>query len=391
MPATSPLEILALIAVAWIAFYAASRVRVVASMLRRLNVEVAPFVVLWRTRRGMGLVERLGMHRTVASIYGYLALFYSVGLSAFAMYFLVDNLIKIIRPETGKAAAFIPLIPGVTLRFEPGELALILIAILVSLTLHEMGHAILAVARNVKIRSVGVALFLVFPAGFVELDDDSVKKAKRIDRLLVFSAGIMANLIIWGVATACMMNFPLLISPAYEPEPSGVLILDVVPGSPAAQSGLMPGDAIIAINGTPTMNIQGFLEYMADTRPGDVVEVSLLRDGGIVVVKLVLSKHPNGESGFMGVRVYNYFRPRLGLSPLTPYYILFLLNWIGIISISVAIFNALPISMLDGDKILGEIVSALGLGQNLYNILRFASLALLALNLAYGLGAFMNV
>ena len=187
------------------------------------------------------------------------------------------------------------------------------------------------------------------------------------------------------------MGFPALISWGYEPQPSGVLVLEVVHGSPAFHSGISAGNAIIAMNETPIRNVQEFLEFMGNTKPNQTVMLEIIHDSQSIQRAIKLAKHPKGDTGFLGVRVYNYFKPKWNLSPFLPYRLLFFLNWTAIISISLAIFNALPISILDGDKILGEVMTALGLSGRVYDVLKISSFILLALNIAYGLGAFINV
>jgi regulator of sigma E protease len=49
-------------------------------------------------------------------------------------------------------------------------------------------------------------------------------------------------------------------------------------GSPADRGGLEPGDQILSVNGTPVENWYGFLDAIK-SRPGDRVELGILRDG----------------------------------------------------------------------------------------------------------------
>ncbi|NPA34689.1 MAG: Do family serine endopeptidase [Chlorobi bacterium] len=64
--------------------------------------------------------------------------------------------------------------------------------------------------------------------------------------------------------------------------PQGVIIVDVMPGSPAGNAGLQPGDVILEINGVPMHSIGDVQEYIAQHGPGDNLQVKLLRDGKII-------------------------------------------------------------------------------------------------------------
>jgi serine peptidase DegS len=59
----------------------------------------------------------------------------------------------------------------------------------------------------------------------------------------------------------------------------GILLSDVVPGSPAEQVGLTRGDVILAINGEPIRSRQQALLIVARLNPEDVVQLEGLRDG----------------------------------------------------------------------------------------------------------------
>lgn len=82
----------------------------------------------------------------------------------------------------------------------------------------------------------------------------------------------------------------------------GVLVLDVAKDSPAAISGLQAGlqtaeepggDIITAINGEPVTGMDTLIAYLtAETRPGDQVELTLLRDGQPETVTVTLAARP---------------------------------------------------------------------------------------------------
>lgn len=70
----------------------------------------------------------------------------------------------------------------------------------------------------------------------------------------------------------------------------GVLVLDVVKGSPAAQAGLRPGDVVTAFDGKPVRSVEDFLGALRTVRPGQQVPVERLRDGSTQTVQLTLGE-----------------------------------------------------------------------------------------------------
>jgi S1-C subfamily serine protease len=61
---------------------------------------------------------------------------------------------------------------------------------------------------------------------------------------------------------------------------SGVVVIEVAPGSSGAAAGIRPGDAILEVNRTPVPDVRTFKEIMASVKPGDSVPVYLQRGGG---------------------------------------------------------------------------------------------------------------
>jgi serine protease DegQ len=73
---------------------------------------------------------------------------------------------------------------------------------------------------------------------------------------------------------------------------SGVVVLDVVSGGPAAKAGLQPGDVITAINGKQVATVEDFLAVLRPLSPGDTVTVSYLRGDAKREAKVVLADRP---------------------------------------------------------------------------------------------------
>jgi len=69
---------------------------------------------------------------------------------------------------------------------------------------------------------------------------------------------------------------------------SGVLIVDVMEGSPAAEADLLAGDVIIKLNDETMMDIAELSAAIKLLRPGDTIELTIRRDGEFYVASVVL-------------------------------------------------------------------------------------------------------
>lgn len=61
-------------------------------------------------------------------------------------------------------------------------------------------------------------------------------------------------------------------------------VAEVVPGSPAATSGIQPGDLLLALDGTPLADAQSLQRLMFDDAIGRRTEITVLRNGAMVDV-----------------------------------------------------------------------------------------------------------
>jgi serine protease DegQ len=73
----------------------------------------------------------------------------------------------------------------------------------------------------------------------------------------------------------------------------GVVAQAVGPGGPAAAAGLRPGDIILSIGGKPTPTTSELYEVLRAYKPGDKVEVRIIRDGAEQPVTVTLGDRPS--------------------------------------------------------------------------------------------------
>jgi S1-C subfamily serine protease len=77
------------------------------------------------------------------------------------------------------------------------------------------------------------------------------------------------------------------------PVQHGALVVEVVPGSPADQGGLLPDDIIAEVNGTEIKGESDLAEVLFRLDPGDTATLTILRDGAEQEVRVTLGEAPD--------------------------------------------------------------------------------------------------
>ena len=73
---------------------------------------------------------------------------------------------------------------------------------------------------------------------------------------------------------------------------SALMVMQVEPGSPSAEAGLMLGDIIISINAQPVSGIEYIQRALSAAKRGDSVELGYARGGQLASVKVKLADRP---------------------------------------------------------------------------------------------------
>jgi serine protease Do len=79
-------------------------------------------------------------------------------------------------------------------------------------------------------------------------------------------------------------------------ERQGSLVSDVTVGSAADRAGVEEGDVILEVNGQPVENSNDLRFKISGTTPGTVVELTVLREGRIRTIDVVLDERPDEDS-----------------------------------------------------------------------------------------------
>jgi len=180
-----------------------------------------------------------------------------------------------------------------------------LIALGLLVVIHEAGHFLAAVGQGIrvngfsvgfgpallkrKISGVTYALRLLPLGGFVSFPDDDEDSPIPADdpdllrnrpipqRVLVISAGVLANLLLAWVLLVSQSALAGLPADA----DAGVLVVAVQPGEAAARAGLRPGDRILSLNGQALGAGQEAVQHLVESvqgEPGQRLELLTTRE-----------------------------------------------------------------------------------------------------------------
>jgi len=340
----------------WLAVELAKR----SGVLERYNITAYGPVLLIRTKKGLGFLEKLARWRRFWKVLAdlglpavFLGMAFMFALLLYADYIMVTNPPKPSILTSPRAAL---LIPGIN-PFIPivwGTIGLI-----VTLVVHEFSHAILCRVEGVSVKSLGVILALIPFGGFAEPDESELmdkKKTSRAARVRIFSAGVIVNFVVAAVAFATFVHLlgmlqPLVVIVGDNGTVDGVVlevngqqvrlpedVYEAVKGTdrvymlvsnesgvhelvvpnvmgvkvvglyredsktfPAEQAGMKEGMVIVEIDGEAVRNHSDFQRIMSKMKPGQNVTVRVYHNGSFEVYNVTLTDM-NGR-GFLGVYV----------------------------------------------------------------------------------------
>jgi len=311
----------------WIGIY------VFRGRLKKYGLEVYPLLLLWKRRSREEWFPKIAKSRYFM-IYEKISVFLGFISMISGIYLIYMVLINLIINPASSSIRLQPIIPLVTVDLD--QLPYLLLAISISVALHEILHAISATSNNVKIKSGGILLLGIFPGAFVEPDEKSFNDAPLMSKLKIISAGIALNLLLGLIFLPLILNIPLISQ--------GVLVVKVEPNSPAYNSSITASDVILSINGENIRVPQDVAKYL---KPGWVNNITLLNPS-LSEIKEISVYIPN-TTGRLGVALNYYFPPPLNA-------IVYFSIWMFNINLSLALLNGAPLIITDGAKILTEVM-----------------------------------
>jgi membrane-associated protease RseP (regulator of RpoE activity) len=273
------------------------------------------------------------------------------------------------------------------------------IGLVITIIIHEAGHGIVARVYNTKVESTGVVLFLVIPIGaFVNIQQDELNRTSFKQKSAILTAGPMNNMILAGICFGLLFLLVSSLSPVsnISGDEAGITVLTVGENSLAKSIGLDKNSIITFINNEPIKDVVELRNILRDNL-GNSIQIKWITEDKIEQIQSVnLPTSIPENKGVLGVTLTDTFidpvlvldtyknlflnSPLAILMPPTlqqnivPYsdvmsshytssifgpsfpIIANLLFWIWFINFNVGIFNALPITMLDGGQWYGTLL-----------------------------------
>jgi serine protease Do len=147
----------------------------------------------------------------------------------------------------------------------------------------DLQGRIAGVNANIVSRNGGnIGLGFAIPANLARRVAEDLRQHGRVRHPIV---GIQLAEV--GAEEAKRMGLP--------PAPA-VRVAEVVPLSPAATAGLVPGDIILAVDQTPVRSLPQFRSRVANHRPGEQVRLRLWREGAAIEPTVTLASYDDLEA-----------------------------------------------------------------------------------------------
>ena len=158
----------------------------------------------------VGFFDRFIPFSAFLRIYGTLGVVMVVIVSAamtVMLFFSIQHIV-VQRPPLTAANELknVLAIPGVN-DFIPFTFA-VWLGLLVTMVVHEFGHAILCRVEGIRVKSMGVLMAVIPIGAFVEPDEGDQEKTRGLAKMRMFGAGITNNILL-GIACFALVVFLL--------------------------------------------------------------------------------------------------------------------------------------------------------------------------------------
>jgi membrane-associated protease RseP (regulator of RpoE activity) len=328
----------------------------------RKNIVFKGLMFTRRTEKGKDKIKKFGeKYSKQLKIYANIAIVTAIIASVAGSFFLLKSLTL---AEPGVRLLFPKVFPGEPSEAVQKHISFIpiwywVITIFIIIVPHELSHGFVAAAEKIRIQSLGLALFLIFPGAFVEPDEEQFKKSKPLTRMRVAAVGSFANFLVFILLLLVVLGLGLLPERVFIGD--GVSFEATIPDTPAAEVGLK--GTIKEMDGVDVNDLGDLSAILDSTEPGQ--EIQIVTTEGEFTLKTAENPDVPGSS-YIGIsnpttadlQYTSSLRflgnPETGAAIFLWFFNLF--TWAAFLDFNIAIANLLPMLPLDGGLILHAII-----------------------------------
>ena len=173
---------------------------------RKKDLSREGIIFMYRTKFGIDVIKYIGdnfkrgLHKIKYLIVGVGfvlmgAMIWMLGQTV-SIYLLHPEITKIIKaPPIAPLIPYFPKLFGMESFFPPFYFTYFIVALAIVAIVHEFSHGIYMRLFKIKIKSTGLVFLGPILGAFVEQEDKSFKKKKKLEQMTVLGAGVFANLL----------------------------------------------------------------------------------------------------------------------------------------------------------------------------------------------------
>ncbi len=317
----------------------------------RKNIKFQGLLLMRKTKKGKDFVDsiaKIGLIKKITKI----AIIIGILGMIYASYIILLTAYNIASGKTRLGASLLVPGPISEVRVLPGVIIIPwyfwVIGIASVVIFHELSHGIFSRIENIKVKSFGLFLFLIFPGAFCEPDEKQLKKSNPLTKIKIYAAGSFANLFVAFLS----LLFAIIITFSFY-EPYGIAYYGLINNSPAYHANL--SGIITEINGVRIKSLQDLSNILEKISPGEEIIIKTTKGN----FSLILTQHPKDETrSYIGIAdPFVALEIKKDVKFLESFisFISSIFMWIYFLNLNIGLINLLPIKPLDGGLIFEEI------------------------------------